>query len=89
MRYGKWTLRASAMIALAIPNVLAGCASNENNGARDIFDPHAAALERYDRSAAAYRQCVLVNETNPSACDWRRNLMEADQRQLYASLSQK
>jgi hypothetical protein len=89
MRYGKWTLRVSTMIALAAPNVLAACATNENQGSRDMLDAHAAALERYDRSAATYRQCVLVNETNPSACDWRRNLMEADQRQLYASLSQK
>lgn len=89
MRYGKWTLRVSAIIALATPNVLAACATNENLGAKDMFDPQAAALERYDRSAAAYRQCVLVNETNPNACDWRRNLMEADHRQLYASLPQK
>jgi hypothetical protein len=89
MRCGRWTLRISAIIALAIPNVLAACATNENYGGRDVFDPHAAALESYDRSAAAYRQCVLLNETNPSACDWRRNLMEADQRQLYASLAQK
>jgi hypothetical protein len=89
MRYGEWTLRVSAIIALATPNVLAGCATNENQGARNIFDPQPAALERYDRSAATYRQCVLVNEANPNACEWQRNLMEADHRQLYASLQQK
>ena len=89
MRYGKWTLRASAIVALATPNVLAACATNENQGTRNIFDPQAAALERYDRSAANYRQCVLVNEANPNVCEWQRNLMEADHRQLYASLQQK
>lgn len=89
MPHGKWTLRVSAMIALATPNVLAACATNENQGARNLFDPQAAALERYDRSAATYRQCVLVNEAKPTACEWQRNLMEADQRQLVASLPQK
>ncbi|MBX9841201.1 MAG: hypothetical protein K2Z80_05265 [Xanthobacteraceae bacterium] len=89
MRYGKQTLRASAMIALAIPNVLAACATNENQGARSMFEPQAAALERYDRSSANYRQCVLTNEANPNRCEWQRNLMEADHRQLHASLQQK
>jgi hypothetical protein len=89
MRYGKWRLRVSAIIALATPIVLAACATNENQGARNMFDPQDAALERYDRSAATYRQCVLVNEAKPNACEWQRNVMEADHRQLYASLQQK
>jgi hypothetical protein len=89
MRYGKWTLRVSAMIALAIPNFLSACATTENQSARNVFEPQAAALERYDRSSATYRQCVLVNEKNPNTCEWQRNLMEADQRQFHASLEQK
>src|SRR5262245_30350892 len=89
MRYGKRTLRASAIIALATPNLLAACATNEIQGAKHVLEPQAAAFERYDRSAATYRQCVAVNEANPNACEWQRNLMEADQRQLHASLQQK
>jgi hypothetical protein len=89
VRYGKWALQVTAMVALATPNGLTACATHEYQGARNVFDPQAAALERYDRSSATYRQCVLVNEAKPNACEWQRNLMEADHRQLHASLQQK
>ena len=87
MHYCKCTLRISAMIAFA--NVLAACATNENQGGRSMFDPQATALERFGRSTATYQKCVSANEANPSKCEWQRNLMEADQRQLHASLEQK
>jgi len=75
------------IVVLAIPSVLAACSSiNANQRALDMFDPQVSALYRYDRSAATYRTCISDNPSYPTACEWKRNIMEADQRLLYASL---
>jgi len=90
MGYGSQLLPIPAIVALATSSFLAACSLiNENPRAKDMFDPQVSALDRYDRSTATYRNCVSDHPSNPTACEWKRNIMEADQRQLYASLPER
>jgi len=54
-------------------------------GSVGSLSPQYAARQRYDRSAADYRNCLAANPSNADACDGQRQVMQADQEALSAS----
>jgi hypothetical protein len=54
-------------------------------GSVGSLSPQYAARQRYDRSAADYRNCLAANLSNADACDGQRQVLQADQEALSAS----
>jgi hypothetical protein len=83
-------IAAGAILVFAC--VLSACADRERllAGASSPSEEAAykagAARRAYDGSAADYRICLATNSSNANACDGQRRIMEANERELSASM---
>jgi hypothetical protein len=64
-----------AAMTLAGCVLLGGCAGSPMARQRE-------ALEHFNQSSAEYRNCLTANESNPSACEGKRLIKEADEKTL-------
>jgi len=69
-RYATWAL--SLLCTLSV----AGCGVQRAFSAND-------ARQRYEQSAAGYRDCLTENSSNVRACEAKRLVMETDERQYH------
>jgi hypothetical protein len=71
--------------AATAANLLSACAGTPDPNRRSLLSSELAVRQQYDRAFARYQNCVAENSARATACEWQRNLMEADRR-LLASL---
>lgn len=88
LRKGDMRLFISMIAVLACASLLSACGETSDPNRRSLMSSEASARQQYERSVSRYQNCVAANSTRASPCEWQRNLMEADERLLSASLQE-